>query len=1254
MKKALLILAGVLALTVIAGGAALLLTKPGRALIADVAEDAISEAIGYETDIGRLEGSLPGNVILTDVTVSDEQGQWLAIERIEIGWRPLSLASGHINLRDVAIEHAALLRTPGPKAASADDQPRRIAILNDAPHLTIEAFELTDAEFPFDGRTHRMDGAGAARLNGPEIALRLTLTSDGASDQADITIEKSSARNRLFIDASAHAEPGGALATLLDLRAPLRMQAGADGALNDAAIEISGVVGNFGAIEASVRGDLRRFTGADITGVLTPGSRLADITELAGPVRLNAHYETTGDGGVLNIRSLAASAGDLAGVVMWQAEGGVVERADADLQLRFAPEYRPELQTFAGHDAALQGRLEWRDDAYELNAAVTAGRAKISIANGRTDLRNNASGDVAIDLAETDLAALSEGLAVTAFVDIAMDSGAAVSRLRAETPQGARLAGEGRIAFADLSATFSGEALLPEAVIESLNPELGADGPVTGDLSINGTVERFELAATFETPRLSLNEGAMPPLQIEAGLAGLPRLPNGEIKARARDGGPRRFDATLRSSVSGAVRAESLRYEGRDFRLSGKGFYDHGGKTLELDLDYSGSNNAEPAPGLRLAGDLQASGVLSRQGALTRMRLSGETVALNEISAQGLTLSAEGPPGALSFDLDAAKLAIANAPTLSDLTLDGVADIRNAPVLSLRTFSAEVAGLPATMTSPAKVSFGNGVAVEGLRLSYGSTGRISLDGAFSGRRWRADLNVADAPIPDADGVVTASLDLDTDRSTPAVGSFDLRTLLLGDTAAAITGDVRWTGEQLAVNSNQDGLNLNLKAPLRLTRAPALSVSSKGALAGNVRYEGDIAVLAAYMPPALQTIDGALSADFTISGSMNKPIVKGEARLIDGSYVEPQSGFALTHLNLRAATATDQDANGIMLSGGARGAEQSGADTLTFEGALRFGENSALDLAMKLDGAEFVAFPVTRARIDGEASITGPLNDLSAKGAFDVQQLQAEIVTPKNESLVPIDIVNIDDAASARSGAVSSIDYEIALSADNNVLISGRGVDSEWRADVTIFDGRNAPLVLGEMRLLKGALDFAGRRFDMTRGVIRFDRYSPNNPTLDLRAEYEANGVTAAIVVSGRAQSPDVSLTATGASSEDAMAIVMFGKPLSELSVTEAAQSAEALAALTGQGVFGGDTLTGKLKRTIGLDLLNVDLDPETGGSVTVGKEVVNGVFVSAKQDIQGDDGAIRVKANVTRNITVETEIEQSGEQTVSANWKKDF
>jgi translocation and assembly module TamB len=232
-----------------------------------------------------------------------------------------------------------------------------------------------------------------------------------------------------------------------------------------------------------------------------------------------------------------------------------------------------------------------------------------------------------------------------------------------------------------------------------------------------------------------------------------------------------------------------------------------------------------------------------------------------------------------------------------------------------------------------------------------------------------------------------------------------------------------------------------------------------------------------------------------------------------------------------------------------------------------------------------------------------------------------------------------------------------VKANDKVFIRGRGLESEWSADIAVSGDAEDPLFEGKLELRRGYLDFAGRRFALSRGLIAFDRYAPNNPRLDIRAEHETkDGVTAIIEIKGRAQSPDISLLSTPSlPSEDVMALVLFGKPATDLSALESLQVAQALAQITGVGPFGGAGITGTARRALGLDMLSLAFDAETGaGALEVGKYVADGLFVSATQDARGENGSVRIEYEIAKSVTVETELKQDGDQTVSANWKIDF
>ena len=311
---------------------------------------------------------------------------------------------------------------------------------------------------------------------------------------------------------------------------------------------------------------------------------------------------------------------------------------------------------------------------------------------------------------------------------------------------------------------------------------------------------------------------------------------------------------------------------------------------------------------------------------------------------------------------------------------------------------------------------------------------------------------------------------------------------------------------------------------------------------------------------------------------------------------------------------------------------------------------------------FEAKPVSNVDASGEIKISGPLDNLTASGEINVSELNAEIVTPETTGLVDINVVAVDKEGAPLTPPEPApppriFNYDVTITANDKVFVRGRGLESEWSADVETKNTDRGPLILGNVNLRRGFLDFSGRRFDLTQGRITFNRLSPNNPYLDIEAEYEtSDGVVARIVISGRAREPSVELESNPSlPREDIMALVLFGKPANQLSAIESVQMASALAQLGGVGPFGGGGLTGSAREALGLDMLNLDLDPESGASaLTVGKYVADGLFVSATQDVKGENSSVRVEYEITNNITVETELKQDGDQTVSANWKKDF
>lgn len=1254
---------GVMIALLLAAAVFVFYTPPGRTMLVNIAENAIGEQLNSTAQIGALKGAPPGHIILTDIALSDDEGVWFTTERLDLRWRPLALLSGDILVSTVNIDQPSLLRPP-PQTSQDDDSARQITLPTDLPRIKVNAFRIVNLSAQITGVRQVLNGAGAVRLDGTDLALALTLSSDGGLDTADVNFEKIPSRDKFYINASLDAREGGVLTTLLGVAGPLTVAATGDSPVAQAEMTLTGQVGEYGAFNASVLSNFDRFDGADLDVTLTAGTRLNTIEELTAPVTLSARYDVKNRGGALTIQSLTSAIGDIDGEIAWRAPRGVVDQLSTKLNIVVAQNYRMDLQPLIGDTLSLEATLDWRRDDYGLTGALTTPRASVSIANGATDLRSVLTGDIVMRLDDnTSTPVLGTGIDATAMLDADFDKRILLNGVAITTGDGSTLKGQGEYSIADEAADFNADIVITKTLIAALAPSINANGDIAGDIAISGPADRFTLIANAETPSLQFNDGTMPALQVTTSLAGLPRLPSGDILATAIDDGPRRLEAQLRASREGVIRLPKLSYAGKNFQLAGAGAIDPARQTIEIDMTYRGDRDAAPWPGVQAIGDLTVKGVASRDGALNDITAKAGNLTINSIAASGAELIAQGPPGAINLSL---KTNVLKAPAIGpvrSLTAEAQINAGAAPTATLTALNAIISDNNTRLTTPAVFSLSNGVAIENFRLAYGGAGSIAVDGRYGPQRWVADAVLENINIPNADGQISLTLKLDTDLVTPAVAAFNLKSLLLDETQTSISGRAIWNGAAINITDTEtsDAIDMDISLPIQLVKTPALAIGTDGEMNGYVRYDGDVQTVSAYLPPTLQTLEGLLSADFTVSGPYAAPALSGKAILTEGAYTESQSGFSLAGVHAEAQADYAGAQSIVTFTGGARGADQTGDDTMTFDGDFTVGDDARLDFELTLDNAELSAQPVDLVRANGALTVRGPFDALIARGDITIDELDAAIITPDSNGLVDIEVLAYNDENITPEILAEQkdpgLDFSIRISADDRVFIRGRGLESEWSADVTAVDGREAPLILGDMNLRRGWLDFSGRRFELTRGAIAFDRLEANNPRLDIRAEYEtSDGVTAAIIVSGRALEPQIDLRSTPSSPpEDVMALILFGKDAQDLSPFESLQAAEALASLSGVGPFGGEGFTGRLRRTVGLDLLNFDLDPENGGgSLTVGKYVADGFFVSASQDAQGGSGAVRVKYEITDNVTVETELEQTGDQTVSANWKKDF
>lgn len=1268
MGRVIVISASVIAmllLSVALGAALLFNTGQGRQFIVAQAEPRISDAIGSDVTIGALEGAPPSRLVLRNVQLADAEGPWLTIETVDLAWRPLRLIGGDIDVRRLNISSVELLRAPpANETEPEEDEPFDLRLPNDLPHVAIGEITLDDFRSALGGETVRLDGAGRLDMGDSMLNARLNLTSENNKDTVDIALELSPNAERLFVDATLAAEAGGVIDSFANLNGPLFINATGDSPTNDALVNINAIVADYGALEAVLSGDFAKINDIGLSALFTPGLALSSIDELSKPIIIDTVFTQTRSNAVLTLTDSSSAVGAISGSIEWVNRRQRLVEIDTDLTVTFDEDYRKDLQGFSGQSLDTKINLRQRRDDYAFTANIAGDDVTVTISDGTTNLENLFTGILQATLTPRDGIAFPPSTAnVESRFRVDTNQTAELSGVSITLADGTSIGADAAYSFLDETINITGDVEAAPALVQSFVSSVEPANSIRAAFEVSGPADRFAANATIDTPAMAIGDGEAPPLAIKAAFAGLPELPTGDLSARAVNG-EGQFDLSLRAANDGTINIPSLQYAGAGFRLAGNGLVNLQTETVEIDAAYAGEDDAEPWPGVMLVGEVSVDGDYSVKESASRFVVTADSLASNDIAVSDLKIEGNGAPDRLNVDATSTTLSIVQLGDIQTLSVKSVADLKDQTLITLNELNGVLSGIDFNLQQPAVIAIEDGVTVDGFRLNWGKQGRIALDGALAAQQWRADLNLADVNVPGADSVISLDLKLDTNEETPARGDFQLRSLLTTAQAASINGNLVWDREQLTLTSvgDSDVFDMRVNLPAALTTQPSVSIDTNGALDGYARYEGAVGVIAAYLPPDLQTIEGGLSADITLSGQTDDPKISGGAKLSDGAYTELQSGLSLAGLHVEADASYASTGSIINFSGGARGAEQTTDDTITLSGEMNVDDEPDINLALRLNNAALSAFPVNTVRANGEINITGPLDAIAASGAVIIDELDAEIVTPENTGLVAIDVVAYDGETGAPPPTIeqpkTEIAYDLSVTADDRIFVRGRGLESEWAADVKIVNAKDSALITGAMTLRRGWLDFSGRRFDLTSGRITFDRLSANNPLLDIRAEYEtSDGVTAVIAVSGRAQTPSVELTSTPTlPSEDIMALVLFGKPAGELTALESLQTAQALASLGGIGPFGGaGGVTSSIREAVGLDLLNIDIDPENGGgSLTVGKYVADGFFVSATQDAQGETGAVRVEYEITDNISVETEIQQDGDQTFSANWKRDF
>jgi translocation and assembly module TamB len=414
------------------------------------------------------------------------------------------------------------------------------------------------------------------------------------------------------------------------------------------------------------------------------------------------------------------------------------------------------------------------------------------------------------------------------------------------------------------------------------------------------------------------------------------------------------------------------------------------------------------------------------------------------------------------------------------------------------------------------------------------------------------------------------------------------------------------------------------------------------------------------PETITELEGRLTGNVDVSGTMESPIVDGNAVYTDGTV-----GLVVTDLNYRAIRADLLfEQNQVHISNLRL---RSGDGSVSGEGSINLAELTLGEFDIDFVADNFLAVDSREyhAIVNGQMHLAGTTRRPVLEGGLEVINsdiyLTEQTTAPELErvELTQEDLQTVEARFGVRitEADTTTFDFFEALAMNLDLEI-GRNtwirstvnpvMDVQFSGSLDLMKDHYADLrVFGTIDVVeqRSRIVQFGKRFSITSGTLTFNG-PPEDPYVDIAAEYDVR------TLRGSTDAVSITLSVTGQMSEQ-LDLILGSDPempyADIVSYIATGQPASASLQLGGIGGTGADLAVGQLTALIegiagsrlGLDVVTIE---QTGGTptVTAGKYVTSRLFVSVSQPIGDASNTVRGTNLYDENtpvITVEYEVQ---------------
>lgn len=573
----------------------------------------------------------------------------------------------------------------------------------------------------------------------------------------------------------------------------------------------------------------------------------------------------------------------------------------------------------------------------------------------------------------------------------------------------------------------------------------------------------------------------------------------------------------------------------------------------------------------------------------------------------------------------------AKAPSL-EMTAGGTWDLKTA---TLQDWSGTFTNTPFHLKAPVTVAF-----------SSFTFGPVALDvGDGSALVKEGEVKLVHIPLMFVSPSVNGWADLD---GTWEKGQAKFQ-LKINETAIGSRGEF---------DGSFDGEDLELKGHASLGKNPLLLVdvklplhSANRPVKGEIAFEGRIEDLLDFADFGTHRIEGNGKCHFVLGGTFEKLIVTGSAHLENGLYQNYYTGTEIT--NITAEWVAKK--NKLVMS-------SFQGDHVTATGEMSLVAPYPFSVDAKFSDFTCVAIDLVTAKTQGDLHIQGDIHSALAAGNLEILDTLATIPDHIPQRMPELQVVyrNQIKPALPTDNSLKNpypLKLDLHVHAPNNILIQGRGLNSEWKGKFDLGGTLTTLQAKGSLELIRGEFTFSSRHFVLSEGALSISGKEHEMPHLNIVGSTELKGVSVVARMHGPLNSPQLTFQSVPPLPlSSIMSYLLFGQDLSEISGFQALQLASSVAALMGQG----PDVMESTRKSLGVDRLRVITSPDPSGegenlALEVGKYVADGVLVSFSQGAEDNSSNISVEVELKGGFVFQVETLQEQEQgRFTLKWKLNY